>query len=149
MAPVHNKLKLIEFSLTPSGESGTPIQFECQVSSWEMQNNTDDPEQQYTFCPDGSFYETQDDAYALSLTFFSDWQEDGISDFLWQNDGTTLDFTLDHMPDVATQHVQWTGTCQIKAPNAGGDARATESQEVVLPIVGKPTYVPNSDVTAA
>ncbi|MGH3099022.1 MAG: hypothetical protein ACRDMV_23795, partial [Streptosporangiales bacterium] len=115
---------------------------------WEMQNNTDDPTQQYTYCADGSFYETADPAYALSLTFLSDWQADGISDFLWSNDGQTVDFTLDHLPDVATQHVQWTGSCQIKAPNAGGDVRTTESQEVVLPVVGTPTYVPNADVVA-
>lgn len=149
MTATHNKLKTILFSLTPdAGGTGTPVNFECQLSQWQVQNNTDDPEQRYTFCPDGEFYEDADPSYALSLTFYSDWKADGISDFLWQHHGEVVDFTLDHLPDVADQHVQWTGTCRIKSPNAGGEVRSTESQEVTLAILGTPTYVPNADVTA-
>lgn len=140
MTATHNKLKTIQFSLDPSADGTGAINFECQVSQWEMQNNTDDPTQRYTFCPDGEFYEDADPAYALALTFFSDWRSTGISDFLWMHDGETVAFTLDHHPDIVEQHVQWTGTCRIKAPNAGGEARATETTEVTLAVLGKPTY---------
>lgn len=143
---IHNKIKTITFSLDDGGGTPNPINFECQISSWEVQNNTDDPTQHYTLCPDGSFYETAEPAYGLSLTFFSDWQTDGISDWLWQHDGDTVDFVLDHLPNVADQHVQWTGSCLVKAPNVGGDARATESQTIVLQVVGEPNYIPNADV---
>lgn len=135
MPVTHRKLKLIEFNLgTP------PIQFECQVSAWNIANNTDDPEKLYTFCPDGEFYEDVDPAYALELTFFSSWVEDGISDWLQMHDGEEADFVLNHHPDIPAENVTWTGTCLIKAPNVGGEVRANETQEATLPCIGKPVY---------
>jgi hypothetical protein len=132
---VHNRrLKLIEFAIGAT-------QFECQISSWNLANNSDDGDKQFTFCPDGEFREETDPDYALELTFFSDWRSGGISDFLVENDGTDAAFTLDHHPDIPAEHVTWTGTCRVKAPNVGGDARATESQEVTLQVIGKPEYV--------
>lgn len=131
---VHNrKLKLIEFAIGVT-------QFECQLSNWNLENNSDDGEKFYTYCPDGEFREEAEPDYALSLTFFSDWRSGGISDFLVENDGTNATFTLDHHPDIPAEHVTWTGTVRIKAPNVGGDARTTETQEITLQVVGKPLY---------
>lgn len=127
------KLKLIEFVV-----DGT--QFECQVSSWNLQNNTPDGDKLYTFCPDGESREDGEDDYALQLTFFSDWRSAGISDFLVQNDKQVVAFTLDHHPDVPAEHVTWTGSLKVKGPNVGGAIRTTEVTEVTLPIVGKPVY---------
>lgn len=133
MAVHHRKLKLIEFSI-----DGT--QFECQVSEWNVANNTDDGERHFTFCPDGEFREDADDDYALELKFFSDWRSAGISDFLVQNDKTEVLFELNHHPDVTGEHVRWSGTVRIKAPSVGGEARSEEMTEITLPIKGKPTY---------
>ena len=131
---LHNRqLKVIEFSI-----DGT--QFECQVKTWSVSNNTDPGEKLYTQCPDGEAREEAEPDYALELTFFSDWQLDGISDFLWAHDEETVDFQLDNHPDIPAEHVRWTGQVKIMAPSAGGDARTTEMTEVTLPIIGKPTY---------
>ena len=131
----HNrKLKIIEFSL--DGD-----QFECQLNSWKIVNNTEDGERMYTFCPDGEFREETDPDYALELKFFSDWRSDGISDWLILHDQATVVFQVDHHPDIAAEHVRWTGSLKVKAPSVGGDARTTEITEVTLQIVGKPTYV--------
>lgn len=131
---VHNrKVKIIEFTIDG-------ISFECQVQTWNLANNTEDGERFYSQCPDGEFREDAEPDYALELTFYSDWRSDGISDFLWEHDQETLDFVLDHHPDIAAEHVQWTGQVKVKAPNSGGEARTTEMTEVTLPIVGKPTY---------
>lgn len=131
---VHNRrIKLIEFSV-----DGT--QFECQVRSWNLANNTDDGDVMYTLCPDGEFREDTDPDFSLELTAFADWRSDGISDFLWSHDGETLDFQLDHHPDIPAEHVRWTGQVKVKAPNVGGEARATEQTEITLPVIGKPTY---------
>ncbi|MEQ4301590.1 hypothetical protein ABNF97_09385 [Plantactinospora sp. B6F1] len=133
MPPHNRRLKQIEFAMDS-------VSFECQVQNWTMQNNTEDGEKQFTQCPDGEFREETDPDYALELTFFSDWRENGISDWLTQNDGELVAFTLDHHPDIAAEHVQWTGELYVKAPSVGGEARATEQTEVTLQVVGKPTY---------
>lgn len=132
--PAHNrKLKLIEFAV-----GGT--NFEAQISNWTLENNSEDGEKFYTFSPDGEFIEEAEPDYALTLTFFSDWRSGGLSDYLVANDGVDATFTLDHHPDIPAEHVTWTGTVRIKAPNVGGEARTTETQEVTLQCIGKPTY---------
>lgn len=130
----HNrKIKVIELDV-----GGTT--FECQISNFEVQNNTPDGTKIYTMCPDGEDIEEVDADYALSLTFFADWRLNGISDFLQSQDGEDAAFVLDHHPDIVGEHVRWSGTLRIKAPNVGGDVKATETQTVVLQIIGKPTY---------
>ncbi len=128
----HNrKLKIIEFTL-----AGTS--FQCQVKTWKMNNNSEDGEKMYAFCPEGEFYEDAEPDFALELVFYSDWQSGGVSDFLWDTDQQTVDFQLDHYPDIAGEHVRWTGRCKIKCPTVGGEARTTELTEITLPCIGKP-----------
>jgi hypothetical protein len=135
---VHNrKIKLIEFGL---GDGLDEIEFQCQVQSWTLTNNTDDGEQMYAQCPDGAFREETDPDWALEVTFYADWRSDGISDYLWAHNGETVPFRVDHHPDISAEHVQFTGEVMIKAPNVGGEARATEMTETTLSLVGEPTY---------
>jgi hypothetical protein len=133
MAPHSRKLKTITFVL--SGSS-----FEAQIKTWNVTNNTKDATVTYTFSPDGAVTDTPDPDYSLDLTFLADWTVGGISDFLTVHDGETLPFQLDHLYDVVGEHVRWTGLVTIKAPTAGGDARATEESTVKMIIVGEPLY---------
>lgn len=138
----HRKLKQIVFTI--GDESASPPideeQFECQIKSWMMNNNTEDGERFFTFCPDGEAREDPDQDWSLDLTFSSDWRENGISDFLQTHDQKWVDFVLDHHPHLEDEHVRWSGRCKIKAPNIGGEARATEEQTITLPVEGKPLY---------
>lgn len=131
------KLKIITFTLDGN-------EFQCQLSSWKVTNNTEDGERFYTFCNDtsdgGEFREDAEPQYALELKFFSDWRSGGISDYLVVNDLLVVGFTLDHLPDIVGEHVRWVGNVKIKAPTVGGDARTTEVTEVTLQVIGKPTY---------
>lgn len=130
----HNRrLKTITFQLDST-------EFQCQVNSWTLTNNSPDGEKQYTYCTDGEFREEVDDDWALDLRFFSDWRSTGVSDFLWDNDKETVTFQIDHHPDVTGEHVRWTGSLVVRAPSVGGDVRTTEVTEVTLQIVGTPTY---------
>lgn len=133
MALHTRRLKQIQFAIGASN-------FECQVQSWNIANNTDDGEKLFSFCPDGEVREEADDDYALELTFYSDWRSAGVSEFLWQNDQQILNFTLNHHPDIPGEHVQWTGQCKVKAPNVGGEVRTTEMSEATLPIIGRPQF---------
>lgn len=132
--PLHQrKVKVIEFSL------GTPAEdFECQVKTWTLTNNSGDPNKLYSQCPDGEAFEETEDDYALELEFYSDWRSDGVSDWLWDHDREDVAFQLDHHPDIPAEHVRWTGTCHIVAPNVGGEARTTEMTSVTLRCIGKP-----------
>jgi hypothetical protein len=132
----HNrKLKVIEFVLLG-------VNFECQVASWKMNNNTDDGDKLFSFCgpSGGEFRSEATDDYSLDLTFYSDWRSAGISRFLTVHNGEDAAFKLDHHPDIPLEHVYWEGTVKLRAPNVGGDARATEMTETTLVVVGKPTF---------
>lgn len=129
MAATHNRrLKLIEFSIDSE-------QFECQVQSWTIDPGIEDGERMYAYCPDGTFVEEADPDPTLDLKFYSDWRSAGISWFLWDHMNETLDFQLDHHPDIPAEHVTWTGQVFIKPGPVGGDARTTEMTEVTLQIV--------------
>lgn len=133
MTANHRRLKVITLDL--DGDN-----YECQVKTWNVANNTGDGEQMYTFCPTGVFRESADDDYALELTFFADWTTTGISDFLTANDGEDVTFQLDHHPDIVGEHVRWAGTVRVKAPSVGGDYGVTEESQVTLQCIGKPVY---------
>lgn len=129
MAAHNRRLKQITF--TVGG-----LSFQCQIRTWNLDPGTQDGDRQYTYCPDGAFIEETDDEPTLELTAFSDWRSDGFSDFLWQHANETVDFVLDHHPDIPGEHVRWSGQVQIKPGPVGGDVRTTEVTEVTLPIVG-------------
>ena len=132
----HNrKLKVIEFVLLG-------VNFECQVSSWKMNNNTEDGDKLYSFCgpTGGEFRADAEPDYSLDVTFYSDWRSAGISRFLTEHDGETVAFKLDHHPDIPAEHVYWEGTVKLRAPSVGGDARTTEMTEITLVIIGEPTF---------
>lgn len=132
------RLKVIQFAV------GDPaVNFECQITSWTVNNNTPDGDRKFTYCTDqanAAVIEDTDPDWSIDLTFYSDWRSDGISEFLQTNDGADAAFTLDHHPDITGEHVQWAGFVRIKAPNVGGDARTTESQQVTLRCLDKPVY---------
>lgn len=139
--PKHRKIKEILFSLDPDGTGvGAPVQFECQIKSWNLTPPQEDGERIYTQCPDGEFLEDVEPVWTLELTFFADWKLDGISDFLQAHRGELAGFTLDHHPDLPDEHVQWDGTVKLKAPPVGGESRATEKQTVTMQCIGEPAY---------
>jgi hypothetical protein len=120
------------------------LSFDCQVQTWNIDPGIKTGDRDYTFCAAGegqnSFIEETDPEPTLELKFFSDWRSDGISDFLQAHSMETVSFVLDHHPDVPDEHTRYSGQVQIQAAPIGGDARATEVQDVTLPIVGNYTY---------
>lgn len=133
MAAKARKLKTITLTI-----GGTSV--EAQITTWNITNNTDDPEVIYTFSPDGAVTDTPDPSWSLDLSFLQDWSVGGISDYMTVHDGETAAFQLDHLYDIVGEHVRWTGNVTLKAPGAGGDARTNEVGEAKLTIVGEPVY---------
>lgn len=131
------KIKLIEFSL---GTDPSDVAFECQISAWTLNNNTEDGDPIYTLCPEGEDREETDPDYTLDVTAFADWRSDGFSDFLWKHDGETVAYRLSHHPDIPAENVIFSGDLKVKAPSVGGEARENEVTEVTFALIGKPVY---------
>ena len=155
----HNRrLKFLQISV---GELDSPDEadersFGCQVESWQIVNNTPDGDKRFSFCfdpdqtdeqnaLDGEFREEAEPDYTLTATLFSDWRSQGISTYAWQHDGETVNFRIDHHPNIAGEYVAFEGRLKIKAPNVGGDARTTEMSEISWVIIGKPTFLDNTE----
>lgn len=155
----HNRrLKFLQLSVgeLDSPDEGDEIGFGCQVESWQIQNNTPDGDKRFSYCYDpansdeenlieGEFREEAESDYVLTARLYSDWRSNGISTYAWQHNGETVNFRLDHHPNIAGEHVAWTGQVKIKAPNVGGDARTTEMSEISWVIIGEPTFLDNSE----
>ena len=130
----HNR-KLKTLTLTIDGAD-----YQAQVTSWKLTNGTDDPEVTYVFSPGDEFADEADPAWTLDLTFVSDWTLNGISTFLTEHAGEQVPFSIDHHPDIPTDHVRWEGQLKLKAPDVGGDVRTTETTEITLVVVGEPEF---------
>lgn len=130
----HNRrLKVITFELDS-------VEYQAQVTSWTMNNNTEDGDKVFTYAIDGEFREDADEDYSLDLKFLADWRASGISTYLTENDKEIVDFALDHHPNIPAEHVRWSGQLTVKAPPAGGDVRTTEMTEITLQVIGKPVF---------
>lgn len=130
----HNR-KLKKLTLDIDG-----VQYQKQITTWKLVNGTDDPEVTYTFEPGEEFADEADPAWTLEVTFVADWSATGISTFLTEHSGEEVPFQLDHHPDIPTDHVRWTGVLKLKAPDVGGEVRATETTEITMTVVGEPVF---------
>lgn len=131
--PHYRRLKIISFTLGG-------VEYSTQVTSWKVSAGIKTGDRIYTFSSAGEGHnvviEETDGEPTLDIKFLSDWTSGGISDYLWNNNMVTAAFTLDHHPDIVGEHVQFSGQVQLQAPDTGDDARASEEQEVNLPILG-------------
>jgi len=132
-APVHHRrLKQIVFTI-----GGT--EFQTQITSWNVDPGEKDGDRVYSYgttSNSNSFVEETDGEPTLELKWVSDWRAGGLDDYLWSNNNVEADFQLDHHPDIAGEHVRWTGRVLLKAPPAGDEARKTEMSEIKLSILG-------------
>lgn len=135
--PHNRRLKIINFTL-----DGT--EYSAQITSWNLDPGISTGDRVYTFSSEGeghnSFIEETDGSPTLEFKFVSDWTTSGLSTYLWANNMTTVDFVLDHHPDIVGEHKRWSGQVQLQAPPVGGDARVTETQDITLPIIGTPQF---------
>lgn len=155
----HNRrLKFLQLSLgeLESPDEADQIGFGCQIKTWKLVNNTPDGDKMFSFCYDpdltdeenllnGEFREEAEPDWQLTFDVYSDWRSGGISTFLWRHNGETVNFRLDHHPNIAGEHVAFTGRIKIKAPDVGGDARTTEMSSATLVLIGEPEFLDNTE----
>lgn len=128
----HNrKLKNVVFELDGVDYAG-------QLTSCTMSNGTDDPDITYTLKEGEEFADDADPSWTFDLSFVADWTVNGISDYLTDHGGEQVSFRYELHTDLPTDHVAWDGQIKLKAPDVGGDARATEKTDITLAVVGEP-----------
>lgn len=120
-------------------------EFRAQIRTWNLVDNTDDPDSIFTYGPDGQNEDTEEatPSWALELTFYSDWRTPtGLNHYLWSNHGQVAAFTIGHNLGVDGSDPEFTGEVKLKRTSVGGDVRTKEVTELTLPLVGEPDYVP-------
>lgn len=112
------------------------VDYSTQITDWNMDPGVQDGDRVFTFAAAGeghnSVIEDTDGKPTLELKWLSDWTAGGFNDYLWLHSGDTADFVLDHHPDIAEEHVQWTGQLKVKATPVGGTARDTETSDLTF-----------------
>src|SRR5258706_5028341 len=133
MVAQNRKLTQITFSLEDT-------EYQAQLSSLTLNNNTNDATVFYVFEPGEEFAEPADPSWSMDVSFYADWRSDGIADFLMAHDEEDVAFVLDHHPDIPGEHVRRAGTFHLQAPNEGGDGRTPEAISTTLTFVGEHVY---------
>lgn len=111
------------------------VSYECQITSYEVQNNTPDGELVRTLCPDGAFVDLQDEDWALNIKGLHDWAVAGISRAMLAANQTSVAFTLVHLKDVPAEDVQIAGNLWVKASNIGGERGARDEFDWTFPLI--------------
>lgn len=120
-------------------------EFRAQLKSWNLNNNSDDPDKIYTYGADGQNEDSEEEipSWELVLSFYSDWRTPtGISHYLWINGGQTVDYTIEHNLGSTGNNPTFSGQVKLKRPSVGGDVRTTEVTDITLAVVGEPDYDP-------
>jgi len=130
-SPVAHNRKLKDALLDIGGES-----YELQLEEFSIDPGISDAELTYTY--GGSFADEADPEPKLKLNLVSDWRAVGISRFLWQHRGETVDWQIDLHQNTPGEHVRWNGQLQVKPPATGGKVRDVDRMEVELTCLDVP-----------
>jgi hypothetical protein len=107
----------------------------CQMSNVKLVPEVDEEDGTPTLCdPEPAPLSTT--KWALEGSAVQDWQEaDGFVEFCRLNDGSTVSFTWNpntsYTPDVA-----YSGSCQVRAVEIGGDVGVQQTTDFSFPVVG-------------
>ena len=132
--------------LTLKTTVGSPLEFQCHVSEARVQVTPGDIVTVRTLCSSGVYSSASPPEYALVLVGVQDWDttagSEGLSAFLWQNEGTTLDFVLNIHGEAATASAskpKMSGSVTCIPGDYGGVIGEYAELSVELPCTAKPT----------
>lgn len=120
---------------------GTLVEYNGQVQSAQVEVSPGD-EQTYPTLDGNVAVNVGPPTYALVLTAGQDWATTGLARFLWDNEGSLLDFEYQahgatQVAGAATPIV--VGQCRAIPGAYGGEVGTFAEIEVSLPCVTKPT----------
>lgn len=110
----------------------------CQMSNVRLVPNHNEEDGTPTLCdPDPA--PLLDTDWSLQGTAVQDWESDettGFVEFCRENNGSNVAF--DWTPNTAIG-VSYSGTCQVRAVEIGGDIGVQTTSDFEFPVVGEPT----------
>jgi hypothetical protein len=118
------------------GPSATATDVSCQVSNASIVAT---PQQKTITTLCGVSNAAGITSFVLHVEAAPDWAADGISTFLWENDGQVVDFSL--TPTASGQPTA-TGQCYVAPGSFSGASGEIATLTVDLGTVGKPTITP-------
>jgi len=123
----------IKFGLTATPD----VVVECQVTNFQVVPSPNTINVPGTYCA-GPSVAAQGSSFAVSLAYMEDWGQtpDGLSQFLWDNDGNLVFF--EHIPDDVTVP-SVAGECFAVSGAYGGDGDGLWTTTASLPCPSKPT----------
>ena len=122
------------------GETGTAVNFTCQVTAARVEWAVDAEDAVQTLCGD-AVAGARTYSATLTATLFSDLgTTPGIVEFSWSNKGTEQSFTF--LPSTTAGVKQVTGTLIVDPISVGGDEVGQNmTSDLEWAIVGEPTLV--------
>jgi hypothetical protein len=124
------------------GPTASAVDVSCQVSNASI---TATPQQKTITTLCGVTNAAGATSYQLHLEAAQDWAAEGLSTFLWDNDGQVVDFAL--TPTAATSPTA-TGQVYIAPGAFSGASGEIATLTVDLGCVGKPTITPPTVLAA-
>lgn len=110
----------------------------CQMSNVRLTPAFDETEGTATLCdPDPA--PLSETSWTLEGTAIQDYENDattGFVEFCRVNDGNTV--TFDWVPN-SNYGVTYSGSCQIRAVQIGGDIKVQATTDFSFPVIGEPT----------
>lgn len=120
-------------------------EFQCHVSEARVQVTPGETVTVKTLCANGTFSSVSPPDYALILTGVQDWDttagSEGLSAYLWANEGQVLDVVLNVYGETAASGVAtpaMTGQVTAVPGDYGGEIGSYAELSVELPFIAKP-----------
>jgi hypothetical protein len=124
--------------------AGTPVQYQCDVSTAEILPEPGDEVTYSTLCASGSYSSIGKTTYALHIVAVQRWAADGLASFLWDHDGELATFEYQAHGDGVTPTADlpgMAGEIRLIAGNYGGAVDEFAELDVTLPCSSKPTKI--------
>jgi hypothetical protein len=124
--------------------AGTPIEFNCDVSTAEIVPSPGDEVTYATLCAEGSYSSRGKTTYALHVVAAQRWAIDGLAAFLWDHDGELATFQYQAHGDGVAPTADlpgMAGEVVLVAGNYGGEVDTWAELDVELACSTKPTKI--------
>lgn len=121
------------------GETGTEVDFSCQVTAAHVDTEVDAEDTVTVLCGD-SVPGARNYSHVMAGTLLQDLDAAGIVAYSWEHAGETVPFTFTPVTDLAAEVA---GELILDPLTIGGEeAGANMTADFEWPIVGTPTFTP-------
>lgn len=118
------------------GETGTEVDFACQVTEVKVTWDNDSEDDLHTLCggvlPGGETFTA-----TLEGVFIQDLSDKGVIDFTWKNKGKTVKVKF---TPTGQSPAQVSGEVKIMPIDIGGEVNKTNTSDFEFPFVGEPEW---------